>query len=404
MKKKRSKLISMLLTLVMTLSLVPAMGVTASAAEPEWTIVNTFEQLHTAVKNKQQYIKLGQDIDTAGCNDGIGLLKRDQLTFDDVYYYCTLDLNGNTLALKGNDTNISQGIYIGGHSHLTIKDSSSVKTSKISGAFSNVFGGQSAKLIRVNAGTLTLEGGTFTVTSHPYKSNAIVIDSLESFITIKDGVKISQPEFFDCGYAYDLDGSGYTLMAENSKDRGGRVIIEGGEFDGCVKLIGSQAENGSVQINGGTFKKDVQVLYDAEENNSNPAVTVNGGTFEGTVYLQKWPWRTSLYMPYRLNGGTFKGTVDLYADGGIYEDNNPTGNPNLAQGLDKCFGYSAVVTPDGTFTGPNAYTAVLKKTASGKSYKMSLDGTESNPIRIIPNAWGLKSVTLDGDPIDYAKD
>ena len=52
MKKKRSKLISMLLTLVMTLSLVPAMGVTASAAEPEWTIVNTFEQLHTAVKNK----------------------------------------------------------------------------------------------------------------------------------------------------------------------------------------------------------------------------------------------------------------------------------------------------------------------------------------------------------------
>ena len=35
MKKKRSKLISMLLTLVMTLSLVPAMGVTASAAEPE---------------------------------------------------------------------------------------------------------------------------------------------------------------------------------------------------------------------------------------------------------------------------------------------------------------------------------------------------------------------------------
>ena len=41
MKKKRSKLISMLLTLVMTLSLVPAMGVTASAAGiPDPTVVS----------------------------------------------------------------------------------------------------------------------------------------------------------------------------------------------------------------------------------------------------------------------------------------------------------------------------------------------------------------------------
>ena len=400
----RKQITSLLLTLAMLLSLVPTLGVTASAAEPEWTTVNSFKDLQDAVKGKKEYIKLGQDIDTAGYNDGIGLLKRDELAFDDVYYYCTIDLNGKALALVSNDTNISQGIYIGGYSHLTIKDNSFAKSGKISGAFSNVFGGQKAKLIRVNGGTLTLEGGTFTVTSHPYKSNAIVIDSLESFITIKDGVKISQPEFFDGGYAYDLDGSGYTLKAENSKDRGGSVIIEGGEFDGCVNLTASQAENGSVQISGGTFKKDVQVLYEAEENNSNPAVTVSGGTFEGDVYLKHWPWKTSLYMPYRLNGGTFKGTVDLDADGGIYDKDKPTGNPNIALGLDKCFGYSAVVTPNGTFAGPNAYTGVLKKTESGKSYKMSLDGTASNPVRIIPNAWGMKSVTLDGKSIDYFKD
>ena len=400
----KKRITSLLLTLAMLHSLLPAMGVTASAAEPEWTIVNSFDDLKTAVKEQKQYIKLGQDIDTTSYNDGTGLLKRDQLTFNDAYYSCTLDLNGKTLALVGNDTNISQGIYIGGYSHLTIQDNSSEKTGTISGAFSNVFGGQKAKLFYVNGGTLTLEGGTFTVTSHPYETNAIVIDSLESFITIKDGVKIIQPEFFDGGYAYDLDGSGYTLKAENSKDRGGSVIIEGGEFDGCVKLTASQAENGSVQISGGTFKKDVQVLYEAEENNSNPAVTVNGGTFEGTVYLKYWPWKTSLYMPYRLNGGTFKGTVNLHTDSGIYEDNNPTGNPNIVRGLDKCFGYSAVVTPDGTFTGSDAYTGVLKKTESGKSYKMSLDGTASNPVRIIPNAWGIIDVTLDGNKIDYAKD
>lgn len=402
----RSRIVSILLVLMMLLTMVPITAVTANAAE--WTTVNSFKELQDAVKGKKEYIKLGQDIDTASYNEGIGLLKRDELTFDDVYYYCTLDLNGKTLALVSNDTNISQGIYIGGYSHLTIQDNSYEKTGKISGAISNVFGGQSAKLIRVNGGTLTLEGGTFTVTSHPHKTNAIVIDSLESFITIKDGVKIIQPEFFDCGYAYDLDGSGYTLMAENSKERGGHVTIEGGEFDGCVKLTGHQDTsdtNGSVQISGGTFKKDVQVLYEAEENNSNPAVTVSGGTFEGTVYLQEWPWRTSLYMPYRLNGGTFKGTVDFDADGGIYD--NPTGNPNIARGLDKCFGYSAVVTPNGTFTGPDASTAVLEKHTSPHYdyYKMWLKGTAANPVRIIPNAWGImESVTLNGKPIDYAKD
>ena len=54
----RKRITSLLLTLVMLLSLVPAMGVTASAAEPEWTTVNSYAELQTAVKNKQEYIKL----------------------------------------------------------------------------------------------------------------------------------------------------------------------------------------------------------------------------------------------------------------------------------------------------------------------------------------------------------
>ena len=401
----RKRITSLLLTLVMLLSLVPAMGVTASAAEP-WVTVSSFKELQDAVREKKEYIKLGQDIDTSSYNEGIGLLKRDRLTFEDSYYYCTLDLNGKTLALMSSDASMLEGILVNALGHLTIKDSSSGRTGKISGAFSNILEGQKAKLIRVNVGTLTLEGGTFTVTSHPYKENATVIDSFESFVTIKDGVKIIQPEFFDRGYVSDLDGSGYTLKAESSKERGGRVIIEGGEFDGWVQLTGSQAKNGSIQINGGTFKKGVQVLYEAEKNNSNPAVTVNGGTFEGDVYLKYWPWETRLYMPYRLNGGTFKGKLNLHADYSMDAYDKPEGNPNIALGLDQCFGYSAVVAPDDTFTGPNAYTVVLKKTTSAglDYYKMLLNGSASNPIRIIPNAWGIIDVTLDGKKINYAKD
>ena len=414
----KKRITSLLLTLARLLSLLPAMGVTASAAEPEWTTVNTYKELLDAVNDRKEYIKLGQNIDTTSYNEGIGLLKRDTLTFKYTGCHCTLDLNGKTLALMSRDANMFYGIDVSLDAHLTIQDNSHEKTGKISGTFENVLGGRDAKLIYVTDSTLTLEGGTLTVDSNPYKTNATVIDSERSFVTIKDGVKLSQPEFADSGYASDLDGAGYALKAVTRKNGQGSVIIDGGEFDGCVNLTGSQAENGSVQINGGTFKKDVQVLYEAEENNSDPAVTVNGGTFEGNVYLQYWPWETSLYMPYRLNGGTFEGTVNLHAKtkkavsgggyfiyGDIGTEDQPESNPNIALGLDQCFGYSAVVTPNGTFTGPNVYTAVLKKIAKSEVYKMLLEGSASNPVRIITDAWGMmESVTLDGNKIDYAKD
>ena len=395
---------SLLLTLVMLLSLVPAMGVTASAAEPEWTTVYNYADLKAAVAAKKEYIKLGQDIDTTNFHStGSGLEVEDWLTFEK--QTCTLDLNGKTLTLMTRLLPMGVFLRVYEGSNLTIKDSSSAKTGAITGAFKNYIASDAGCcLFHVHGGSsLTLENGSFTVTSEPHESNADTVRAMDSNITIKEGVTISHPGKFYPEHSYkDLDGNSYALRTDGKC----KVIIDGGVFDGHVKLSGYQDTNGSIQINKGTFKKDVQVLYTAEENNSNPAVTVNGGTFEGNVYLQYWPWKTSLYMPYRLNGGTFKGTVDLYADDGIFEKDKPTGNPNIALGLDKCFGYSAVVTPGGTFTGPNAYTGVLEKFTEPhyEYYEMWLKGTASNPVRIIPNAWGITDVTLNGDPIDYAKD
>ena len=395
----RKQITSLLLTLAMLLSLVPTLGVTASAAE--WTTVNSYEELQTAVKDKKEYIKLGRDIDTTNFHStGSGLEVEDWLTFEN--QTCTLDLNGKTLTLMTRLLPMGVFLRVYDGSNLTIKDSSSAKTGAITGAFKNYISSDAGCcLFHVHGSSLTLENGSFTVTSAPHEDHADTVRAMDSNITIKEGVTISHPGKFYPEHRYkDLDGNSYALRTDGKS----KVIIDGGEFDGHVKLSGYQDTNGSIQINKGTFKKDVQVLYTAEENNSNPAVTVNGGTFEGNVYLQYWPWKTSLYMPYRLNGGTFKGTVNLHTDGGIFEEDKPTGNPNIALGLDKCFGYSAVVTPDGTFTGANAYTGVLKKTESGKSYEMSLKGTASNPVRIIGDAWDMKSVTLDGKSIDYFKD
>ena len=395
----RKRLMSILLCLVMLFSLVPGAGVTASAAEPEWTTVNTFEELYTAVKDKKEYIKLGQKIDTSSWNEGNGLSMSASLSFEDKNF--VLDLNGKTLNLQTKNDKVYSFIYLANGS-LTIKDSSPEKRGNISGYFGSTASGCDYRTIFVGEnGSLILEGGTFSTDGKPYSTATEAIYCRGGSVTVKDGVTIIQRWFHNSGYAHDLDGYGYALHTEGRS----KAIIDGGEFIGHVKLSGYQDANGSVQINGGTFREDVQVLYTAGGNNFDPAVTVNGGTFKGHVYLQDWPWRDSLYMPYRLNGGTFYGTVDLHADKYIYKIDSPTGNPNIALGLDKCFGYSAVVTPKGTFTGRDAYTAVLKDgLPSHGDYRMWFYGMESNPARIIPNAWGIESVTLDGVEINYAKD
>ncbi len=400
--KKTRQFFSVLLTLAMLLSLVPAMGVTASAAE--LTTVNSYGELQTAVKAKKEYIQLGRNIDTKDFHySGGGLDIADWLTFEN--QTCTLDLNGKTLSLltRMGDMPTFMRVYEG--SNLTIKDSQG--GGQITGEFENANAGD-RYLIHMNKSSLTLEGGTFRATAKPYGTNVNVIDYLESNVTIKDGVTISQPEHYAYGGGGSaLKGRGYALCEQerefNYGDKVSHVVIDGGIFDGWVRLIGYPDTNGSVQINGGTFKKGVQALYVAKKNNSDPTVTVNGGTFEDNVYLQDWDWKESLYMPYRLNGGTFKGTVDLHAVNNITVYQKPESNPNVALGLNECFGYSAVVTPDGTFAGPDAKTGVLKKTGD-YDYDMWLEGTASNPVRIIPNAWGMKSVKLDGTEIDYAKD
>ncbi len=403
--KTRSRIVSILLVLMMLLTMVPITAVTANAAE--WTTVNSYEELQTAVKAKKEYIKLGRDIDTTNFHySGSGITIDEWLTFEG--QTCTLDLNGKTLTLITKMRNMGTFMRVYSGSNLTIKDSSSTKTGEITCDFdANFSGDNSAYMIHVSESSLTLEGGTFRATSHPYATSCNAIQSIDSNLTIKDGVKLIQPDYFDGGGDSVETGSGYALRAELNKGNTSKIIIDGGEFDGCVKLTGSQAENGSVQINGGTFKKDVQVLYKAEKNNSNPAVAVNGGTFEGNVYFQGWPWKKSLYMPYRLNGGTFYGSLNLCQDSNMYASDNPKESLNIALGLNECFGYSAIAKHDGVFTAGNIHNAIDWETQSLQywvRYKMLLKGSNTNPVRIIPNAWGMKSVTLDGNPIDYAKD
>ena len=120
----RKRITSLLLTLAMLCSLLPAMGVTASAAE--WTTVNSYEQFEAAMTAEgQRNVKLGADIDTAELNHDIGLL--DTLA---VKGQKQLDLNGHTLRLFTQKSALGDLIEIK-NSSLTLSDSSAAQTNKI---------------------------------------------------------------------------------------------------------------------------------------------------------------------------------------------------------------------------------------------------------------------------------
>ena len=120
------------------------------------------------------------------------------------------------------------------------------------------------------------------------------------------------------------------------------------------------------------------------------------------------------YPPFKLLGGTFSCTMDL-----CYEKSSwGFLSPNLdqiinAQNYERVgpvfaamFENSAIVKPSGTYTVDNIGKGIdwAEREGYGGYYQMLLKGTADNPVRIIPDAWGMKSVTLDGKPINSFKD
>ena len=65
----------------------------------------------------------------------------------------------------------------------------------------------------------------------------------------------------------------------------------------------------------------------------------------------------------------------------------------------KCFPNSAIKVNGKIYTSENIESLVGK---NNDAFYLKLNS--SNPIEVIRNAWGMKSVTLDGNPIDYFKD
>ena len=281
MKNKafKTKLLTVLLTLCMLLSLAPI-----SAFAVDSTVSNETE-LTAALENADcAEIKLGGNIET---------------TWElDVGRTVTLDLNGYTLSCSGTDEDI---IRVRSSGSLTIKDSST--GGKIDGQNKNCG-------IFIKGGILTLESGSI-VNCTDADGDGGAVDVSNTGVTetqvkygkfIMNGGAIMDCKAGDDGGAVDI-GSGCTFIMNGgtisscrADDDGGAVFIkQSGSFElngGVIQNCSAGANGGAVNIyqdgrftmTGGTIKSckvDLGGLGMAVYGSNDKAVvTMTSGTFE----------------------------------------------------------------------------------------------------------------------------
>ena len=453
------RLSAWLLTLVMLLSLVPAMGVTASAADTSWTTVNTYDELKAAqsTQNPPDNIKLGCDIDTGTLNSDMGILE----TLE-VRGRKQIDLNGHTLRMYSAKTAMSDMIMIK-QGDLTVLDSSSGQKGTILGSTYN----DSCYLINVHTyGQFTLNSGTLKVDAGSLSGKTrwkrVIYCYAGGTVTINGGTLHVAPEtyegknnaygqYFEEEYSDRLNGHcGYTLMAANSC----KVSINGGTFQGPVRLDagGSDWKQNvpRVWITGGTFEKKVMlngpgdgtrpltlirggVFLDyvqawaaasfAEENPFTASeVTVNGGEFHDTFWIRptfpssgktSYADRTGYHLSAKLMNTTiYKRLTAEPASGDLYWK-NMDGKPQVVQKTaDDIYNLASEVLGRSAVQNNNGIFSVLNKSSYRKTFSyynandprrdghmFELKALGDTPTKIIPNAWGFVKAELDGSEI-----
>ncbi len=405
----RKRITSLLLTLAMLLSLLPAMGVTASAAEPEWTTVNSYADLKAAVDKGAAKVKLMTNIDTTGENGGAGLTSTTNLTFKGGGH--VLDLNGHTLKLV---TSVKDTHLIAVESQdMTIKDSSSSGSGRIEMEFGENLTNVQYPIYISSMGSLTIDGGTFSSSfnfvnyiecygSLTINGGTIVSNSKRQVNLIKcedanltiSGGKLQIPDKNEHGMSY-----GYAVYTENHFGDDRQIVITGGEIDGKVaftrddsSVTGTPKYNKlPVKITGGVFKQKVYAYYSKKPSGEitefSPAVELAGGTFKD-VYNENLASSNGLAT--KLTAGTFEKSAYIVTHV----------SDTAMAGYRACLGNSVILR------GNECRTAYDWSPMQG--FEVSSTGMYFifREAVVIPDAWGvMESVTLDGTKkINYAKD
>ena len=439
----RNRIVSILLVLVMLLTMVPITAVTANAAEPEWTTVNTFDELKEAMqRGTKTNIKLGKNINT---NDEENH-KHGLTSYDDILVgnTITLDLNGKKLTLNSGQNNVGSYINVT-LGNLTVQDS--VGGGEI--FLNDEYKGGSTLILLLENGAFTLKSGTIRATTSGNEKSGITLIQSYGTVNIEGGtLTCTQKDGTDGRVHGDPNhwSSCYALKCF-ARDNV-QTTITGGEFTGFVRI---PVKNNGKQnkITNVTFDGSV-VLDLADEKNmtwSKPGLTVENAEVKGTLFINGvcyhekstdiaivigdgwyatldvndtnvWVYDYDLfkqtyeaggndvskatfkqgYAPYQLKGGTYR-----FMNFGSKAEHD-IGYRYTQEAFRHILGNGAIKVGNYDDDGYKIYTY----SNIGESFRygdyMAVMNSSWKRIPFIPNAWGMKSVTLDGKKIDYAKD
>ena len=278
----RKRITSLLLTLVMLLSLVPAMGVTASAAttgdgtKGNPYVVTTYEDWKEKMELPgDKYITLGADIDTSTMYGGYGLGSAE---FVSAIGRSHLDLNGKKLTLK------KSIIESGGEiqfirltaGELIIEDSKGggeiFGVNKVTRRYMRLIDVTKDTKLTLNSGKLHLE-----LIADADANNATIEST--GTVEINGGtVAISCPGGWD-------ERVHYVNHLDCALHSSGKAVIKDGTFDGRVLLEAVAKDSGVADnvITGGDFKKSIYIQKDKDVTGDVPLnVSIQGGTYHYT--------------------------------------------------------------------------------------------------------------------------
>lgn len=400
---KKRKWLSLLLAVMMLVSAVPFFPVTADAADGTVVEVSTWEELKKALEytTKCSVVKVVKDIETKSLNGHTGL-HQDNIIFMSMAMDKVLDLNGHTVnAYAKYYSEVAQGYLINicdKDARLTIRDS--VGGGALIGEFNQEF---YYEFINVSEGTLVMESGTVKMLC-PSKDDQY----------LKCAIGVSGTAVFNGGEVL-------TQVTSPGGEKEERYLSR------RLQAIRGEA-GGSVTINGGTFDRVVLHSAPTPENRGKYELVVNGGFFRqsialilvGDVYASNFD-----HLPMQINDAYFMRTTDkldpcrlaisgkmqsfydrnwdyrlLYNDipGATFDDALSMMDDLIPHLISE---NGAVFTDvhDGNWYVRGNMRQWVKNGGPIMIFQGTSFGVQGGIAKVISNAYGVKEVLLDGEPM-----
>ena len=419
--KKRSKILSLLLVLMMLLTMVPITAVTANAADdtsyPQAEIRNYYTFATYLRSFNSRDLKLMEDINYTVDIKDVSI---------DVIRNQKLDLNGHKITINASRRSGFENLLCIRRGEFTLYDSKG--GGELAVAFPD--DDKAYSIIMMSSGKkdepskFTMNGGTLTKLrpniTHSYGASGCIGDDYfnkpengkRSQITINGGT-------INCPYEWDRSKPLLNLPVEamplalqllysnltinggtfngivwtdtlwrGTQDTEPRVVLNGGEFNSPFVVEGMQKDATQIVIDGAHFKDGFHV-------DNGYSINTDVGTVP--VLLLKSGVFTSPDKNPKLD--IYNVTAESYGNG-VNSDATARAKLKMILHAMKCFPNSAIKVNGKFYTSENIASLVGK---NNDDFYLKLNS--STPIEVIRDAWGvMKSVTLDGNPINYAKD